>query len=195
MCEVDLEWFAHTATAGTAVGFELWRGEQWIMDLGTDWDPDGSDTFTRIQEIVFANTTVGLWSLVDPNEISGSGIINGTAARDRMEGSDGDDELRGFDAEDQLLGGDGNDVLSGGNGNDIILAGDGDDVINGGAGDDKIDVGGGIAMSSACSSSRTDFSSATACSRSASVRFRFASTFSFWPWSCSSWRWNSSRSR
>ena len=76
--------------------------------------PDGSDTFTRIQEVVFANTTVGLWSLVDPNEISGAGIINGTAARDRMEGSDGDDELRGFDAEDQLVGGDGNDLLDGG---------------------------------------------------------------------------------
>ncbi len=76
--------------------------------------PDGSDTFTRIQEVVFANTTVGLWSLVDPNEISGAGIINGTAARDRMEGSDGEDELRGFDAEDQLLGGDGDDLLDGG---------------------------------------------------------------------------------
>ncbi len=76
--------------------------------------PDGTDTITRIQEVVFANTTVGLWSLVDPNEISGAGILNGTAARDRIEGSPGDDELRGFDAEDNLLGGDGDDLLDGG---------------------------------------------------------------------------------
>ena len=76
--------------------------------------PDGTDTIIRIQEVVFANNTVGLWSLVDNNEISGAGIVDGTPARDRIEGSPGVDELRGFDAEDTLVGGDGDDLLDGG---------------------------------------------------------------------------------
>lgn len=100
----------------------------------------------------------------------GSNYIEGTAAGETLQGSNGpdcifglggDDLILGRDGDDYICAGDGadevvagggndtvfgeggNDDLRGGPGNDFIDGGDGDDVLEGGAGDDTLNGGAG----------------------------------------------------
>ncbi|MCT0207432.1 calcium-binding protein, partial [Synechococcus sp. CS-1332] len=59
-------------------------------------------------------------------------LIQGTAAANHLQGSDG---------QDLIDGGAGNDVLQGGSGRDWLIAGSGNDNLNGGAGDDVYVIG------------------------------------------------------
>lgn len=82
---------------------------------------DGVDIFSQIENITFADVTVGLWSLVGPivvNGTSGNDTLSGTAARERFYGFSGDDLITGGQEEDAFIGGAGNDTLDGGGPND-----------------------------------------------------------------------------
>jgi Ca2+-binding RTX toxin-like protein len=70
-------------------------------------------------------------SLTLTNVVTGSGVINGTAAADLVLGSSGIDTV---------LAGNGNDCVLGGGGADIINGGAGTDVCIGGAGIDVFDI-------------------------------------------------------
>ncbi|CTQ42247.1 calcium-binding protein [Roseibium aggregatum] len=78
---------------------------------------DGSDLFDTIEQVTFANTTVGLFALVgtiDRYGTPGNDTIHGTAARERFHGGNGDDKLYGYEAEDTFQGGAGDDTFDGG---------------------------------------------------------------------------------
>jgi len=82
-------------------------------------DRDGSDIFSQIENVSFANTTVGLFALVGTINrfgTSGDDVLIGTAARERFYGYAGNDSLNGLEAEDQFIGGSGDDTLDGGAG-------------------------------------------------------------------------------
>ena len=74
---------------------------------------------------------------------AGANIIVGTAASDRLRGTQACDCIIGRKGDDQIVGFAGNDYISGGAGRDVIASHDGNDVIFGGAGQDTIDAGPG----------------------------------------------------
>ena len=85
--------------------------------------PDGTDTVTQVESIVFDDGTFGLWSFVGPIDIFLSGsndIYDGSGARERIFGLAGDDQLSGGQEEDDFIGGAGNDVMDGGGLNDPL---------------------------------------------------------------------------
>jgi Ca2+-binding RTX toxin-like protein len=122
--------------------------------------------FTEANFTYTATDTRGATS--SPRTVAFEGVcvngtpINGTNARNRLNGADGfndfifgrggNDVLRGLGCNDLLDGGAGNDRLIGGTGrdilrgrvgNDILSAGSGADILNGGLGNDRLDGGEG----------------------------------------------------
>lgn len=82
---------------------------------------DGIDTVRSVEQVAFADTTVGVWSVAGHFDFVGtdaSETIVGTDARDRIEGRGGDDLLQGLSQEDQFVGGPGDDTIDGGSGTD-----------------------------------------------------------------------------
>ncbi|OKH36827.1 hypothetical protein NIES2119_15505 [[Phormidium ambiguum] IAM M-71] len=77
-------------------------------------------------------------SILVEQAIAGN-IINGTAARDRLNGTIGADIISGFDGNDNIAAQEGNDIVYGGNGGDIIDGEEGNDTLYGGAGNDRIE--------------------------------------------------------
>jgi hypothetical protein len=65
-------------------------------------------------------------------------VINGTTARDILDGSDGDDVINGLAGNDWLRGEGGDDVLNGDDGDDTLGGGFGLDILNGGNGRDLL---------------------------------------------------------
>ena len=93
----------------------LGNGDYSITDNGGNGD--GVDTFRQVEELVFADRTVQLWTLVGPIDVfgtNGDDTLNGTGARERFFGFDGDDLITGGQEEDDFIGGSGNDTLNGG---------------------------------------------------------------------------------
>ena len=87
------------------------------------------------------------------NGVSVSGVVNGTAGADSINGltagldtgtndtlygGTGDDTIAGNMGNDYIEGGAGNDSLSGGKGNDTLLGGDGNDTLLSGTGTDQL---------------------------------------------------------
>ena len=87
------------------------------------------------------------------NGVSVSGVVNGTAGADSINGltagldtgtndtlygGTGDDTIAGNMGNDYIEGGAGNDSLSGGKGNDTLLGGDGNDMLLSGTGTDQL---------------------------------------------------------
>ena len=96
-----------------------------LLDGGDD-DTDTQDTNPDVIDPV-----------VDPQIIAASGtsegdLLNGTGAKDDLDGLEGDDTLNGFGNDDTLQGGPGADSISGGGGDNILLGDDGNDTLNGG---------------------------------------------------------------
>lgn len=60
--------------------------------------------------------------------VSGSGVINGTAANELVLGSSIADIIDGMDGDDCIVSGAGDDTLDGGNGTDICIGGAGVDT-------------------------------------------------------------------
>ncbi|NDV27820.1 FecR domain-containing protein [Desulfovibrio sp. JC010] len=90
----------------------------------------------------------------DPHNITGSGLIEGTAEADTITGSSSNDTIRGLGGSDTLYGQCGDDTLYGGTGDDIMYGSDGadtlygeegSDTLNGGTGTNYIDGGTGAA--------------------------------------------------
>ena len=93
----------------------LGNGNYSITDTGGHGD--GVDTFRQVEELIFADTTVQLWTLVGPIDVFGTpgdDTLSGTGARERFYGFDGDDLITGGQEEDDFVGGTGNDTLDGG---------------------------------------------------------------------------------
>ncbi len=76
-----------------------------------------------------------------------TGLIQGTAASERLTvvaagsrvlGMEGDDQITGGAGRDCLEGGPGRDILSGRSGNDVVLGGPGSDRLAGGSGNDRL---------------------------------------------------------
>ncbi|MCB2127532.1 MAG: hypothetical protein KDE03_00270 [Rhodobacteraceae bacterium] len=79
------------------------------------------DTIRQVENLAFADTTLGLWYFVGRIDVygtAGDDVEFGTDARERFWGLDGDDELHGGRDEDEFIGGRGNDTLDGGGPND-----------------------------------------------------------------------------
>jgi Ca2+-binding RTX toxin-like protein len=85
---------------------------------------------------------------------SGSDVLTGTMANDRICARAGDDTVLGLDGRDVVRAGSGNDSAQGGGGNDLIRGGPGNDtlsgnqgvdVVRGGPGDDSITTADGVA--------------------------------------------------
>lgn len=78
---------------------------------------DGVDIIREIEEVVFADTTQGLWNLVGILDVFGDpnpNLLAGTDARERFYGFDGNDTILGGLEEDFFIGGRGNDTFDGG---------------------------------------------------------------------------------
>lgn len=104
-----------TGNSGDYTVQTLGNGLYSVTDNGGQGD--GVDTFSQVEQITFADTTVGLWTLVGFIDILGTNdddILNGTAARERFYGFDGDDLMLGDLEEDDFIGGRGNDTMDGG---------------------------------------------------------------------------------
>jgi hypothetical protein len=69
--------------------------------------------------------------------------LEGSGARDQLDGGPGGETLVGRAGADRLRGFDGDDCLDGGNGNDSLWGGKGNDTLNGRGGKDSIDGGPG----------------------------------------------------
>ncbi|AUH66548.1 calcium-binding protein [Paracoccus zhejiangensis] len=80
---------------------------------------DGEDRFSSIEEIAFADVTIGTWVVAGVNH------IEGTSGNDVLDGTDGHDRLSGFAGDDRLNGGADEDLFDGGRGNDTIDGGSG----------------------------------------------------------------------
>jgi Ca2+-binding RTX toxin-like protein len=102
------------------------------LQNGSVTGADGTDTLLNIESIFASHH---------------DDTIQGSTARDQVNGGDGDDDINargGFDlidggaGNDTINGGVGSDVLNGDGGNDTIIAGDGFDEVDGGAGDDLL---------------------------------------------------------
>lgn len=74
---------------------------------------------------------------------SGSDLITGNDAANRIWGGAGDDRISGGSGSDRLWGGDGRDWISGGQGADRLWGEAGRDELFGGAGDDRLSGGDG----------------------------------------------------
>ncbi|MCK8482939.1 hypothetical protein MUY21_02720 [Aliiroseovarius sp. S2029] len=88
-----------------------------VTDVGGTGD--GVDVITNIEDLVFSNTTLALWTFVDGFDIFGtpnSETIFGTQGRDNIYGDAGDDQIFGRGEEDWITGGAGNDLIDGGDG-------------------------------------------------------------------------------
>lgn len=96
-----------------------------ITDNNAADGDDGSDTFTDIETLVFADQTVN----------TGDGPV-ATEGDDHLVGDESDDVIDGLGGDDFINGNAGNDTLSGGAGDDVIVGRNGDDLISGGAGAD-----------------------------------------------------------
>jgi len=78
---------------------------------------DGEDLIRSIEQIVFADTTVGIFTVAGRFTFEGtsaSEILEGTDSLDRFLGFEGDDTLLGLSDSDDFIGGPGNDVFDGG---------------------------------------------------------------------------------
>jgi Ca2+-binding RTX toxin-like protein len=64
--------------------------------------------------------------------------INGTAADDRLRGTDKSEKMFGKDGDDRMRGLDGNDTMQGGKGMDRMRGDDGDDLMYGNTHDDRL---------------------------------------------------------
>ncbi|GEM_PF-932508 len=74
---------------------------------------------------------------------AGNDVLHGLEGNDRLEGGTGADIVHGGEGNDTLEGGTGNDTLYGDAGADLLLGGDGDDILDGGLGDDELAGGNG----------------------------------------------------
>ncbi|MEZ5841016.1 MAG: cadherin domain-containing protein [Hyphomicrobiales bacterium] len=79
-----------------------------ITDLRAG-SPDGSDTFSNIEFLRFADVTVAVSSLVLGT--AGNDTLDGTAGADVMFGNGGTDNLNGSEGADILIGGSGTDFV------------------------------------------------------------------------------------
>ena len=70
-------------------------------------------------------------------------MLQGSDARDKLDGREGDDLLRGLDGGDELRGGADDDTVRGNKGKDVVDGGGGSDDIFGGRNDDSLRGGAG----------------------------------------------------
>lgn len=121
---------------------------QIVHVIGGTW----TDIARNFENFIFSGTTYNWSDLQDYITNGPSSVINGTAAADRLYGSDIVDTVFGGDGNDTIYGRDGNDTLYGESGsdrlygdddNDILYGGDGDDYLYGGNGDDTLNGGTG----------------------------------------------------
>ncbi|MBP6012573.1 MAG: hypothetical protein KBA31_10130 [Alphaproteobacteria bacterium] len=105
-------------------------------------NPDGTDTLTNIEAVLFGGATLTL--RLGTNGAVGD-TVNGTNANELLLGFNGNDTLNGGGGDDFLIGGAGTDTLNGGTGDDTIVGaiGDGNDNINGGGNTDTLDLSAG----------------------------------------------------
>ena len=103
-------------------------GSYTVIDLRPG-SPDGTDTLTGIEKIVFGDGTHNIEDVATNVQV-GSGAadtMTGTAATDWLYGEDNGDTLAGLGGDDVLDGGTGNDVMTGGAGDDTVIGGSGGD--------------------------------------------------------------------
>ncbi|MEL6531820.1 MAG: Hint domain-containing protein [Pseudomonadota bacterium] len=113
-------------------------------------------------DTISGNTATGSLNLDDPEDESGSVLVNiaGPVTRIEIAYSNALNGTHGInvgdiaftaqpapDGDDTIGGGGGNDVIEGGGGNDVLAGGTGDDQVSGGDGDDQIEVGQGDTVS------------------------------------------------
>lgn len=92
-------------------------GNGYYSFTNTTGNGDGVDIFREIEDITFADTTVGLWTLVGFIDVFGDNnpnVLTGTDAREWFFGLDGNDSIDGGLEEDFFVGGRGNDTMHGG---------------------------------------------------------------------------------
>ena len=94
----------------------------------------------RIEDIwaLDNNDTPHLYKIADllPEvyDITGKGVITGTANGENIYGSEVNDSINALGGNDTIYAGEGNDTIYGGDGNDVIYGGKGNDIVTGGAG-------------------------------------------------------------
>ncbi len=147
---LDLSLFAMLRSPGqlgvtsTASGARIVWGETVIVvDSATGQSLDEGDIWAD----GFGTPDRMLFDTPPPPPPDPDMVLEGTNARERLDGGDGNDTiraeggndtLRGIDGDDLLYGGDGHDTLSPGAGDDTIWAGNGNDSVLGSTGDDIV---------------------------------------------------------
>lgn len=139
-----------------------WKSFQWNVDLKNGYD------YLLVQVNSRGTGNSGDFVGIDNVRLFGDGfstptasplpsgdnryVIEGTAANNRLvgsernqilEGEDGNDTLKGSGGDDKLFGGDGEDELRGDDGNDDLYGGDDHDFLGGGSGNDRLNGGEG----------------------------------------------------
>jgi len=99
---------------------------------GEDLDQIGSVT---LAEIIQLNSDV---DVLQHNAMLAYDRVGGTAANDRLHGSEERDLLLGFDGHDRINAGRSDDHVEAGEGHDKVNGGAGDDYINGAGGNDRL---------------------------------------------------------
>ena len=141
----------------------LVNGATTAIDDGGDYLWLGNASGTGFAAEATASVAAGKWAGLDAGNLLWSivewdGLI-GTAASEKLVGTDGDDvidgnagndKLYGGDGDDMIYAGDGNDKVYGGEGNNVLIAettdtdsDDGNDMMTAGSGDDLIAPGTG----------------------------------------------------
>lgn len=95
----------YTFTADGTGGYRIAR---------TGEAPSEGDYMTGIEEVVFSDTMLPTWAIVDFNYIVGDDtaeVIQGTPGRDDIRAKGGDDGIYGGHEEDWITGGAGNDLI------------------------------------------------------------------------------------
>jgi Ca2+-binding RTX toxin-like protein len=103
-----------------------------VVDTRTG-TPDGTDTVSGVERLVFADQVVDLGGTGTPSPIalvggSGNDTLNGGAGVDEIYGRNGFDALNGMGGNDKLFGENGDDRLDGGAGDDAMVGGLGHDT-------------------------------------------------------------------
>jgi serralysin len=93
-------------------------------------------------DVVFGNNAANRITLKDGNDTAygrgGNDTLIGGRGNDRLLGNDGNDTLYGGEGSDTLYGGEGSDTLYGGKGSDTLHGGKGNDRLFGGEGNDTL---------------------------------------------------------
>jgi Ca2+-binding RTX toxin-like protein len=110
---------------------DYWRGTNYVLDNGNGTYNIGNNINVRnIETVQFADGTMSFATLLAATFRYRSGLIEGTAGVDTMNGTSGNDALYGYAGNDTLNGLDGNDFLIGGAGTDSYNGGNGTDIVD-----------------------------------------------------------------